>query len=245
MRRIIVAAMAAWAACALPIVSHAQSFEVASIRLHDGLVQMVGLTASGPRVTISAFSVSNLVEYAYDVKMYQVAGGPAWATTERYDIVAKAPGDAAVTGDQIPPMVQALLAERFHAAVHREMREMPVYALVVGGKGPRLKESAPDASPMLRMGGPRGVIQITTTKGSMGQLVDQLSGSIGRPVLDQTGLTGTYDYTLEWAGDYAPPDANAPSVFAAVEEQLGLKLESTKAPIEVVIIDHIEKPSSN
>lgn len=244
MRSINVAAMALVLGCALPTLGRAQSFEVASIRPHDGPVQMVGLTTSGARVTITAFSVNALVEFAYNLKMYQVVGGPGW-DAERYGIAAKAPGDAAVTRDQVRPMIQALLAERFHATVHRETREMPVYALMPASKAPKLKESAPDASPMLRMSSPRGVIQITTTKGSMGQLVDQLSGNIGRPVLDRTGLTGTYDYTLEWAGEYAPANSDAPSIFSAVEEQLGLKLESAKAPIEVMVVDQVEKPSPN
>jgi len=243
MRIVYVASLAAWASCALL----AQSFEVASIRLHTDQVRMVGLTTSGPRVTISAFSVSNLVEYAYDLKMYQVVGGPDWATSDRYDIVAKAEGDGPVTPHDAHIMMQALLADRFQAKVHREMRELPVFALVVAKNGPKLKENNdPEAKYSMSMSSPKQDVATTTTKGTMEQLAGQLSANTRRPVLDKTGLTGTYDYKLEWLPDNAATaDSNLPSIYTAVEEQLGLKLESTKAPIEVVVIDRVERPSAN
>jgi uncharacterized protein (TIGR03435 family) len=245
---VYVAGLAAWASCALlGQVALVQSFEVASIRLHTDQVRMVGLDISGPRVTISAFSVSNLVEYAYNLKMYQVVGGPDWATSDRYDIVAKAEGDAALTRDRMRPMMQALLADRFQAKVHRETRELPVFALVRAKNGAKLRENNdPEAKYSMAMRSPKQDVFTTTTKGTMQQLADQLSGNIRRPVLDKTGLTGTYDYTLEWLPDNAAAaDSNLPSIYTAVEEQLGLKLEATKAPIEVVVIDHVEKPSAN
>jgi len=224
----------------------APKFEVASIKLHQDLVRTVGVAISGTRVTISAMSVNNLVGYAYDLKSYQVSGGPNWATADRWDIGAKGEGDGALTRDQVRKMIQALLADRFHVQLRRESTQTPVYALVVAGKaGTKLKESAPDAASRLSMSGNR-TIQITTTKGSIEQLVAQLSGNLDRPVLDKTGLTGSYDYKLEWApANSAAADLDVPSIFTAVQEQLGLKLESATAPIEVLVIDRVEKPSEN
>jgi uncharacterized protein (TIGR03435 family) len=223
-----------------------QKFEVASIKLHQDPVSAVGIDISGTRVTVSAMSVSNLVRYAYDLKSYQVSGGPNWTTSDRWDIGAKGEGDSALTRDQVRKMIQALLADRFQVQLRHEIKQTPVYALVVAGKaGSKLKESAPDATSMLRMGGNR-TIQITTTRGSMEQLVAQLSGNLDRPVLDKTGLTGSYDYKLEWApANSTATDLDAPSIFTALPEQLGLKLEPATEPIEVLVIDRVEKPSEN
>lgn len=230
--------------CAAAYPCVAQSFEVASVKLHNTEVTMVGLQNSGPRVTISAFSVENLLEYAFDLKSYQVSGGPTWASADRYDIVAKAPGDSAVTREQIRSMIAALLAERFGITTHREMRDTAVYALVIAKNGPKLKENKdPDAKFSLRMAKPD--VAIVVTKGTMEQLVGQLSVNVQRPVLDHTGLTGAYDYELDWRPDYAKGDSDIPSIYTAVEEQLGLKLESIKAPVDVVVIDKVNRPSAD
>jgi uncharacterized protein (TIGR03435 family) len=233
------------AVCLSPGVT-AQSFEVASIRLHVEPVRTVGISFSGPRAIVSAMSLANLIEYAYDLKSYQISGGPAWAASARWDIAAKAEGDGILVREQARRMIQALLADRCQVKFHRERRELPAYLLVVAGKSaPKLKESAPDAVSLLRMDGNRSA-RITVTKGNMEQLVGELSGNLDRPVLDQTGLAGNYDYTLEWAPDYAAAeDTNAPSIFTALQEQLGLKLEPRKASIDVLVIDHAAKPSEN
>jgi uncharacterized protein (TIGR03435 family) len=228
---------------------HAQSFEVASIRLHTDPITQVGVTNSGPRVRIFAMSVANLAGYAYDLKGYQISGGPGWATTDRYDINAKAEGEGTPDASQIRLMIQRLLTDRFQAKFHREMREIPVYVLVIGKNGPRFKESAPDAQQLLMMSGGQ-VTQVEVTKGGMEQLARQFSNSNGvaRPVLNRTGLTGNYDYKLRWAlntGAALPDSPDAVSIFTALQEQLGLKLEPTKAAVEFLVIDSAEKPSEN
>jgi uncharacterized protein (TIGR03435 family) len=142
-------------------------------------------------------------------------------------------------------MLWALLADRFQVKVHREMRESPVYVLVTAKRGPKLKESDREAMSRLTLAGGR-TIRITTIKGSVEQLAGHLSGDLGRPVVDRTGLTGSYDHKLEWASDGGVAgDSNGPSIFSVVQEQLGLRLESTKAPIETVVIDRVEKPTEN
>jgi len=227
----------------------AQSFDVASIKLHAGLVTTVDLSISGTRVTVSAMTLADLIADAYNVKFYQVSGGPKWAHSDPWDIIAKGQGDGILTRYQVRKMVQSLLADRFRVKLHRETREMAVYAVVLGlgGKGgPKLKVSAPDAVSTLQVsGGKGGRIQIMTTKGTMEQLVDQLSANLHRPVLDKTGLTGSYDYKLEWAREDAASNSDAPSIFAALQEQLGLRLEAMKAPVETMVIDRVEKPSEN
>ena len=195
---------------------------------------------------------------AYNVRDYQMSPeGPGWIRSDRYDIVAKVDGEGRPTMDQVRQMLQKLLADRFQLKLHRETKELPVYALVIGKKGPTLMESAADAKSSMRF----GAGQFTGSKVSMTQLALFLSNALARPVLDGTGLMGTYDFKLQWTPDAgqlpglggfgpgpdAPPpsDPNGPSIFTAVQEQLGLKLESQKGPIEILVLDHAAKPSEN
>jgi len=224
------------------------SFEVASIKQHVGEVTFSSdPMVRGGRVAATASTLMDMITNAYSLRYDQVSGGPGWATSDHYDIDAKPPGDAAPTADQARQMMQTLLAERFHLKVHRESREVPIYALVVAKNGPKLKASAPDAAP-------GGFVRATdkgqhmeATKGTMERLASQLSHTAGRPVIDKTGLTGTYAYTLDWfPSDRIPsPDSNLPSMFDALQDQLGLRLESTKGPQEILVIDRAEKPSEN
>ena len=192
---------------------------------------------------------AGLIMWAYNLKNYQVSFAPSISRPDvYYDIFAKAEGDALPTEGDFRQMLQALLKDRFNLRVHREMQEMPVYALVVGKNGPKFKESAPDAIPS-GYGGVNGRNQYRkVTKGTMEDLADGLQVYAGRPVVDRTGLTGTYDYRMEATPEFRinnNPELSDISVFTAVQEQLGLKLEPEKAPIEILVVDHIEKPSAN
>jgi uncharacterized protein (TIGR03435 family) len=222
-------------------------FEVASVKLHREGAPFGPLgPAPGGRFNASGVPVMVLVIYAFDKKLDQISGAPEFMFTEGYDIAAKAASEATLTPAQVRPMLQALLADRFHLKVHYESKPLPVYALIVGKNGPKLKRSAPDAhaSASTRVG---PVIQAVFSKASMALLATGLSAFADRPVLDQTGLTGNYDIKLEWSGDdsQAAQDSGAASLFTAVHEQLGLKLEPRRAPVEVVVIDHAERPSEN
>jgi uncharacterized protein (TIGR03435 family) len=239
------------------------SLEVASVRKHvetgaiGGSRFANGVSVSGSRVTVVACSLYQLVLEAYNLKPYQLSGGPDWARGSEsldFDISAKAEGDAALTREQSRLILQAVLAARFQLKVHGETRDLPVYALVVGKNGSKMKESAPDAEfdPRIEFG-PSGR-RISNPKSTMEQLVGFLSSQADRPVLDKTGLAGFRSYALNWNSDNDPelavsvprdPSAADLSIFTAVQEQLGLKLESAKAPIEVLVIDHAEKPSEN
>jgi uncharacterized protein (TIGR03435 family) len=284
----------------------------AEAKIRSGQLR-IGLTVVGARVEIGFMSLAELIRTAYDVKPYQISG-PDWMTSERFDVTAKLPDGA--TKDQVNVMLQALLAERFKLTLHREKKDRPVYALVVGKGGSKLKESAPDADAVksdaakgdapaaivvngqsvvasrdgrgaVMTGGPTGPVRISigpagehieALKITMPAFATVLTGMVDRPVLDMTGLTGTYQLALDIpmadlqamamkaaaaagiqlpvplndraGGDgrgFAPvaSDPGGSSIFQAVQE-LGLKLEPRQAPVDVIVIDHVEKtPTEN
>jgi uncharacterized protein (TIGR03435 family) len=234
----------------LPILAEAQeapAFEVASVKLTQHGRDKDGWSRSSLNVINDRFVATNAsmeecIRYAYDVKAYQIIG-PDWLNSDAasYDIIATAP--PGTPSKQIPLMLQTLLAERFKLAVHRETRMLPVYELVVAKNGPKLTpaKSGGRSSTNSNNG------NVTATSVSMAELAHQLSRTrvIDRPVFDKTGITGEFDFTYE----YAPDDndsAGRPSIFTAIQQKLGLKLESTKGPVEVVVIDRAEKvPSAN
>jgi uncharacterized protein (TIGR03435 family) len=229
------------------------AFEVASIRPSNYQGGPLRVTA---RLDPDGIDFSNVtprlcIQRAYGVKPYQLIG-PEWIDSERYMIVAKATG--ALPQDKILLMLQALLADRFKLAFHREMKEMPIYALVVSKNGAKLKEAKDEGATQISGDGD----EIVFERASMQQLAGTLARSVDRPVIDATGLKGLYNFRLAWADDNRPNPsapsagvvgasgpADAPSIFTALQERLGLKLESRKAPVEVLVIDHIEKPSAN
>ena len=223
------------------------TFEVASIRPHAGEVTQVGVFISGPTVRIVAYGLTGLIMDAYRLQPYQISGLQAWMDSDRYDIVAKAPTEDALTFANVELMMKALLGERFNLKLHFVKRDSPVYAMVVGKNGPRLKETTAD-QPSMSLRSARST-QLTFAKATMGRLADQLSSSgVDRPVIDKTGLTGSYDFQLSWTpqtGGPPAPDPDDADIFTAIQEQLGLKLEPQKAPIEMLVIDHAGRPSEN
>jgi uncharacterized protein (TIGR03435 family) len=174
---------------------------------------------------------------AYGVQNYLIEGGPKWIDTDTYEITAKAAG--AFQRDQPAQMLQTLLADRFKLTVHREIKQRPVYTLVPGKNGARLHLSDPGGESFLGRRGRQG--PLIGQKASMSGLAATLSTIMERKVLDQTGLTRAYDFKLE----FAPADAidsPLPSLFTALQQQLGLKLEAGNGPVEVLVVDHAEKP---
>ncbi len=192
--------------------------------------------------------------YAYNLKNYQVADTPALEAVGEtyYDIAAKAEGDGTPKQGEFRQMLQALLADRFKLKVHREMREMPVYALVVGKNGPKFKESSADANPSGNYGVNGRNQTMSLSKATMEDVARDLRVYVDRPVVDKTGLKGNYDIKMEATPAFRisrnpdnPSDPGDISAFTAVQEQLGLKLEAQKALIEVLVVDHVERPSEN
>jgi uncharacterized protein (TIGR03435 family) len=204
-----------------------------------------------------------VIQQAYQVQPFQIIGAPAWIDSERYDIEARA--EDAQRNEQIGPMLQALIEDRFKAAVHGETRDLPVYFLTVAKNGSKLKATSclnrePNAPVPLNQPQSSFCGYIGIGNGSLRgaglrieQVAEYLSGILRRKVLDKTGLAGAFDVDLKWTPDISTPSVkqetapapDGPSIFTAMEEQLGLKLESGKAPIDVLVIDRIERPSEN
>lgn len=234
-------------AIAIAALAWGQSFEAVSIRPRADEYS-VSVRFDGGHLIVRNDALYGLITWAWKVKSYQIVGLPKWAEDERYDIDAKAPNDAPTTQEAGRKMMEMLLAERFHLKIHRETRELPVYDLVVMKGGPKFHESAPDALPEMGSGGPRGWNQLRATANTMAQLAEQLSirPEVGRPVIDKTGLAGRYDYTLKYSvGLSSSDDPEIPPTFAALPDQLGLKLEPSKANIEVLVVESAEHPSAN
>jgi uncharacterized protein (TIGR03435 family) len=232
------------------------TFEVASIRPSqpgNGIYTIKPLPG-GSGYTAQNAPVKLMIALMYKVPMRQIIGGPDWINTEPYDVEARADGSHSV--DDLHVMFQNLLADRFNLKFHKETKEGPVYALTVDKSGLKMKADG--------TGQALGIPIVPATGGGFTGtrvpmpfltwwLGQQLQND-GRPVVDETGLTESYDFTLSFAPqlppnvsrDALPPDLqNLPSIFDAVEDQLGLKLEATKGPVEYFVIDHIEKPSAN
>jgi uncharacterized protein (TIGR03435 family) len=233
----------------------APAFEVATVKPSPDLMQWSGFQfPGGGRFEASHVTVKAMVAYAYGVRDFYVSGGPGWAGSDRFEIVAKA--EASATPAQMRAMLQTLLAERLKLAVRRETKEVTVYQLVAakdGVKSSGLTESS-------RNGGIRfvGRGQIEGMGNPMRGLANYLQTLLDQVVVDKTGLTGNYDFKLSWTPDESQagkpgaqaglPNAAEPggaSIFTALQEQLGLKLESSKGPVETLVIEHVEKPSDN
>lgn len=215
-------------------------FEVASIRSSDpDHVGAQTFFAPGGKFSALTAPLKSLICFAYQLRDHQVAGGPGWVETEPFDISAKAEGPA--SNDQLRIMLQALLADRFQLKFHRETREQPVYSLVLAKGGSKLQE-AKSAGRGVGFGA-RG--RLNGKGADMATFAIALAGKLGRSVVDRTGLTGFYDFVVTWTPDEEQTNSPGPSLFTAIQEQLGLRLESTKGPVEILVIDHAEKPSEN
>jgi len=237
-------------------------FEVASIKKADpGATGRYIRMQTAHQFLAHNHALKTLVAAAYDVSPQTISGGAAWVESERYEILAKAPSDIRPNLKEQMAMLRALLADRFKLTFHREQKEMPVYALTVAKGGSKLKEStvSPDATPegppALAFTVNPGFLHLPARYASMDEFASLLQRSaLERPVVDQTGLTSRYDFDLEFAIDETlfggalgkgPDDPAKPSLFAALQEQLGLKLEATRGPVSVLVIDHAERASEN
>ena len=230
-------------------ISLAQSFEVASIKERTGPYGRISIDTAGSRLTAEASSVKYLIFWAYNVKAFQVVSSPALLAfgNTPYDIQAKAEGDMPPTPAQFRSMLQSLLADRFQLKLHRETREWPVYALIAGKNGAKLKDAADDASIYGNIGVNGRKYTVTFPGGTTERLAEVLndSAALDRPVVDRTGLTGKYTIKVTFTparGEAEPGDI---SIFDALQEQLGLKLVPQGAPIEFLVVDHVAKPSGN
>ena len=268
-------------------------FEVASVKPNTSGSGSISIGGPNPnRFNATNAPVRMLLRTAFRVQDYQIIGGPSWITTDRFDIEAKAdglkPGDPCF-GPACPPgplqiMLQNLLADRFQLKTHHETREVPMYELTIIKSGFRLKDVPPPPRPEpgapapppppapgaeLPAARPGSILmgrgQLAAGAATVASLAAVLSQNLGRPVIDKTGITGFYDFTLTWTPGPAegggppgplgpglpggpqplPVDPSGPSIFTAIQEQWGLKLDSTKGPVDVLVIDSVSKPSEN
>lgn len=230
-----------------------QSFDVASVRPHspDDASFLVHPPAAG-RFSATGSVAKLLVMLAYDLQESQIMGGPSWLATEKWDIEAKTDDGVAHTPEETRRMVQSLLQDRFGLRAHRETQTRRAYVLTVTKGGPKFTPSE-RRSTNYRLGSG----SINLERGELARFVQFLSSALGQPVVDRTGLGGLYDLSLRW--DDAPipeggllgtdvraaPGGSYGSIFTAIQDQLGLRLEHQQAPVDVLVIDGIERPSEN
>jgi len=239
------------------------SFEVASVKPSPPLPVFFGMVDDPDRFKGSYVTLLDLMKRAYGVELARISGGPSWVSSDRYEVIATLP--RGTPQGQIPLMLQTLLSARFRLIVRRDIRTTRVYALVPAKGSPKLKRSEWQSDPS-RGGTPvrwapmifgaKGELEICCgraelNKISMGHFVELLSTQTDRPVQDATGIEGEFDISLEWTPDVAGPEPEGtpspagPSIYTAVQEQLGLKLETRNVPLEYLVIEHVEKPDAN
>jgi uncharacterized protein (TIGR03435 family) len=242
-------------------------FDVASIKVNTANDRVVFSQSQKGRYVVVGFTLGALIRSAYRVQEFQIIGGPDWIDSERFNVEATYAEDAAGGPSRTDLMLRTLLTERFKLAVHNDTRERPVFALVLARQdrrfGPQLQKSATDC------GNAKGADACESSVGpgfirsrgrTMAQLAESLSqltntgSSLNRLIVDRTGLEGQYDVTLKFTPDNIPGgnvpgfpsvDPNGPSIFTALQEQLGLKLDAQRAPVNVLVVDRAERPSEN
>jgi uncharacterized protein (TIGR03435 family) len=236
------------------------SFEVATIKPSKPDDPRKAFIVQGRRFKIINQPLTAILSFSYNVQAKQIIGLPPWADTDKYDIDAEPDGEGAPSDKQWKNMLQKLVAERFKLTFHQEKKELSVYVLSVAKTGPKLTKSEgdPNGLPGLFFRGKLGDLGVRNA--NMGDFTGLMQEAVlDRPVLDQTGITGRYDFTLVWTPDDSqfagmgakiPPapadDGKAPpNLYTAIQEQIGLKLEASKAPADVMVVDHVEKPSEN
>jgi uncharacterized protein (TIGR03435 family) len=230
-------------------------FEVASIKPNRSGVSIARINplafTPGGRFTATNVTLVDLIVRFYPTRRIQMQGGPGWIDSDRFDVIAKAAESRReLKYEDFIPLVQALLEDRFKLALHREPKVVQVLALLIGKDPPKLQNSKEGEETAVRPGD-RGVMSFQRM--SIAGLVNTLSNVLHMPVIDQTGLKGSFNFTLDPGMGDAPNDADSPIradsfgdlMIKAVQEQLGFKLEKQKAPLEITVIDHAEKPTEN
>jgi uncharacterized protein (TIGR03435 family) len=228
------------------LLAQAASFEVATVRINDTHAPGDGETYHDGLLRMSNVTLRQCIRYAYEISEPQIAGGPKWIDEVRFDIVAKSEQPWPTDDFELLRMLKPLLAERFHLAAHHETRSLPGYALTPAKGGIRAKVSDPGT----RFSGSSTRNTMTVTGCTMSTMAIRLSAVLKRPVVDMTEDPRSFDFTLRWTPDEMQADESgvstaAPSLFTALAEQAGVKVESRKLPVDALVIDHAEMPSEN
>jgi uncharacterized protein (TIGR03435 family) len=233
------------------LIAHAQppnGFEVTSVKPNlSGRDQSTGINIIGSRISGENLSLRTLILQAYDLLDYQIVGGPRWLGSDRFDVEATTGLYEPIKVSELGQLLRSLLADRFQLATHKETREMQTYVLVVDKGGPKPRETTGVPAQSMRGINQRGaagtakMIGDGVTMAALAYRIAEQQPFLGHTVLDKTGLNGFYEFTLEWEAG----DEGGGSILAALRTQLGLRLTSEKAPVEVLVIDSAEKPSAN
>jgi uncharacterized protein (TIGR03435 family) len=234
-------------------------YEVATIKATDPSHPGGGFTLQGRHLVARNFTVEGLITLAYNLHPTQVTGGPDWLKTDHYDLDVLPDHEGLPSLEQARGIVRKLLTDRFALKFHYDKKDLSVYVLTVVKTGPKFSKSTSDPSSPPGLGGPPG--RLFVRNASMDEVAMVMQGTLDRPVVDQTGLKDRYDFQLRWTPDESqyggripPPNsgdngaANAdapPPLFTAIQEQVGLKLDAMKAPVKVMVIESVEKPSAN
>ena len=247
------------AAIASPLMAQ-PAFEVATIKPSDpdSRAGRYITMQSTHQLIAKNYSVNRLIMAAYNLHPRAVVGGPSWADTDRFDIQAVTPGQGRPSTEEQMAMMRKLLADRFHLSFHREPKELPVYAIVVVKSGPKLAEAntPADKAPPLAISIHPDHVEFPARNATMLDFASVLQrAAMDRPVVDHTGLKGKYDFDLAWTPDdsqfpglhLAEPVSGPPKpdLFTAIQQQLGLKLEATRASVDIIVIDHVDRPTEN
>ena len=255
MRALVSVVLAFVASHGVLVQTQRPAFDVVSVKVNRSGEIPMRITAPPGRFDATNVTVRLLILNAYGLRDFQLVSLPGWAGDERFDVAGRAPGEA--TRDEISAMVRSMLADRFQLRAHQEMREMPTYALVAAADrrpGPALRTSALDCStPETRAKCSTRITprSISATGMTMARLALTLSAVVGRVVTDDTGIAGSYDVELAFAPEgplppgatAQPQDADTPSIFTALREQLGLRLDGRRGPVEALVIDGVERPT--
>jgi uncharacterized protein (TIGR03435 family) len=218
--------------------AQAPAFEAATIKPSKDAPGHSGSHSRPGMIVLTGQTLKGLICSAYQVKDFQVSGGPKWLEQDRFDVNAKAEG--AANGEQIQQMLQTLLADRFQLAVHREQKIAPAYALVLAKSGLKIKPvEGADGS---NSHGGKG--ELTVTGMTMADLANYLSKRVGTVVADLTGTAGAFNFKLEWSTEGNMDDSQA-ALFSALQSELGVKVESRKLPVDLIVVDKAERPSEN
>jgi uncharacterized protein (TIGR03435 family) len=251
--------MACAAYAQAPVQGSATAFEVATIKPTppDAKAGRYITMQGTNRFVVKYYTLKLMIAAAYNLSPKAISGGPAWVESDHFDIQALTPGDTRPTQPEQMAMLRQLLTERFKLNFHREEKEFSIYALEVAKGGPKLKESTAPATdpPQLVSTVYPDHVHMPARNATMNDFTYLLQRALlDRPVVDRTGLTGRYDFDLDWAPDetqfggeipVAPADAHAPPFFTAIEQQLGLRLEATRGNVDAFVIDHAEPPTAN
>jgi uncharacterized protein (TIGR03435 family) len=233
-----------------PTESKAPSYDVVTIKPNNSGKNGYGTNVNRDSFSADNISIRNLLQSAYGIKEDLISGVPGPLDSLHFDIQAKivdydASGDTKLTQQQRQQMLLPVLTGRFHLKAHTEIKTLPVYELVVIPGGPRFKQSPPSDE---KRGSGTTIRnhELSAHDRTMAAFASTLTDQVKRTVIDKTGLAGNYDFSLKWSAEDSPADTtDAPSIFTALPEQLGLKLQPAKGPVETLVVDHVETPSDN